>query len=83
MWEECTILDVSRTGIGVEFSSQISLGSNINMTVCFPEELEPFSLKGILKWIKQSGNRFMGGIELTELLDENTTLIMLRAGRSD
>lgn len=83
VWEECTVLDVSRKGIGVEFSSQISLGSTINMTVCFPEELEPLSVKGMLKWIKQSGNRFIGDIELTELLDENTTLIMLRAGRSD
>ena len=79
--EECTILDISRKGIGVEFSRQISLGSTINMTVCSPEELEPLSVKGIVKWIKQGGNHFRGGIELTEVLDENAILIMLKMGR--
>jgi len=81
--EECTIFDISRKGIGVEFNNQIKLGSTIYMTLYFPAELDSLQVKGIVKWIKQCGDRFLGGIELTEVLDEKSTLIILKAGRSD
>lgn len=80
-WEECTILDCSRNGLGVEFNKQVSLDSTIHLAIHLPKESEPISVKGILKWIKQSKNRFIGGIELTEILDENKTFAILRAGR--
>jgi transcriptional regulator with XRE-family HTH domain len=81
VWEECTILDFSRKGMAIELNSQISLGSTIHLAIHIPEESELLSVKGVLKWIKKSGNLFMGGIELTEIFDENKTLIILRAGR--
>jgi transcriptional regulator with XRE-family HTH domain len=81
VWEECTIIDFSSTGIGVEFNKPVSLDSTIHLAIHLPKESEPFSVKGRLKWIKQSKNRFIGGIELTEIFDENKTFAILRAGR--
>ncbi len=81
IWEECTIIDFSSKGIGMEFNKHVSLDSTIYLAIHLPKESEPFSVKGKLKWIKQSKNRFIGGIELTELLDENKTFALLKAGR--
>ena len=80
VWEECTIFDVSRKGMGITFKPQINLGTTIFLAITVPKESEPLTVKGILKWVKQSRNCYMGGIELTELLDENQTLTILRAG---
>ena len=81
VWEECTIFDISGKGIGIEFNKQVSLDSTIHLAIHLPKESEPFGVKGKLKWITQSKNRFIGGIELTEILDENKTFAILRAGR--
>ncbi len=81
VWEECTIIDFSSKGIGIEFNKPVSLDSTIHLAIHLPKESEPFSGKGKLKWIKQSKNRFIGGIELTEICDENKTFAILTAGR--
>ena len=81
MWEECTIIDFSSKRIGIEFNKQVSLDSTIHLAIHVPKESEPYSVKGKLKWIKQSKNRFIGGIELTELLEENKIFAILSAGR--
>ena len=71
-WGNCTVFDVSRTGMGIKFYTPetIDLGSTITIEIEVPSELEPMSVKGILRWIKQADNEFIGGIELTEVLDE-------------
>ena len=80
-WDECTIIDLSNKGIGIEFNRQVSLDSTIMVAIHLPKESEPFSVKGKLKRIKQSKNRFIGGVELTEILDEDKTFAILRASR--
>ena len=81
VWEECTIIDFSSKGIGIEFNKQVSLDSTIHLAIHLPKEPEPLSTKGILKWIKQSKNHFIGGIEFTEIFDDNKTFAILKAGR--
>jgi transcriptional regulator with XRE-family HTH domain len=81
VWEECTILDFSSNGMGIEFNKQVGLDSTIHLSIHLPKEPEPLSTKGILKWIKQSKNRFIGGIELTEILDGKKIFSILSAGR--
>ena len=81
VWEECTILDVNSKGLGMEFNTPISLDSTIHLEIPLPDTLEPLNVKGTLKWFKQSEHRFIGGIELTEPLDENQIFTILRAGR--
>jgi len=67
--EECTIIDISREGIGIEFQSdkKIDAGSTLHLEIFVPTESEPISVTGILKWIKQRN----GGIKLIQILDEN------------
>ena len=81
-WGNCTVFDVSRTGMGIKFhtSETIDLGSHITIEIEVPSELEPMSVKGILRWIKQGDSEFLGGIELTEVLDEITSLIIMLRG---
>jgi len=70
---KCTVIDVSRKGVGIKFSKHenINAGSNIHLEVTVPTELEPVSIKGVLKHIKQEGDDFIGNVELNEVLDED------------
>ncbi len=71
-WEECTIINLSRKGMGVIFHTRekIKVGTTIYLEIPVPWEKDPLSAAGELTWIKQEGNEFTGGIELTELLDD-------------
>ena len=73
-WQECTITVVSRKGLGAEFHTQeiIKPGSTAQFEINVPGELEPITVKGILRWIKKKGNDFIGGIEFAEMLDDLT-----------
>lgn len=68
----CTIIDVSRKGVGIKFSKHenINAGSNIHLEVTIPTELDPVSIRGVLKHIKQEGDDLIGSVELNEVLDE-------------
>ena len=81
-WGNCTVFDVSRTGMGIKFhtTETIDMGSHITIEIEVPSELEPMSVKGILRWITPGDNEFLGGIELTEVLDEITSLIIMLRG---
>ena len=81
-WGNCTVFDVSRTGMGVKFHTPeaIDVGSTITIEIEVPSELEPMSVKGTLRWIKQADNGFIGGIELTQVLDEIKSLIIMLRG---
>jgi Tfp pilus assembly protein PilZ len=81
-WGNCTVFDVSRTGMGIKFHTPetIDVGSTITVEIEVPSELEPMSVKGILRWIKPADNEFLGGIELTEVLDEIKSLIIMLRG---
>jgi hypothetical protein len=71
-WRECTINKVSRKGIGITFHTdkELRFGSTLHLKIFISQELEYFTVKGILKWLTQKENNFIGGIELTEILSE-------------
>jgi hypothetical protein len=81
-WEECTVLDASRKGMGIKFHTAegIKVGSIINLETVVSSETEPFNVRGTLKWIKQKENEFIGGVELNEVLDEIKSLIIMLEG---
>jgi Tfp pilus assembly protein PilZ len=81
-WERCTVFDVSRKGVGIKFhtTETIQVGSTINLEIKVPSEREPMHLRGTLRWIKQEDNEYTGGIELIEVLDEITSLIIMLQG---
>ena len=71
-WEECTIIKLSRKGMGIRFHTRekISIGSAIHLRVFVSKGSEHFIVKGVLKWIEEKGEYFVGGVKLTEILDE-------------
>jgi len=81
-WENCTIFDVSRKGMGIKFHTTETLqrGSTINLEIRIPSERNPMNVKGTLRWIKQEDGEYTGGIELIEVLDEITSLIIMLQG---
>ncbi len=71
-WEEATIINISRQGMGIKFltSVKIYIGSTLHLAIIVSGESDPIMVKGVLGWIKKKGNSFIGGIELTEELDD-------------
>jgi len=69
---ECAIFNISPIGIGAEFHEKHEIGSRIHLMIGVPGETQHVIVKGSIKWIRQKGNRFIGGIELAEMLDDVT-----------
>lgn len=72
--ERCVISNISRKGVGLKFHTRekINIGSTIHLEMYVSRKSGPISVKGILKWIEKEENDFIGGIELTEALDDAT-----------
>ncbi len=70
--QDCTVINMSRKGIGVKFHTRdnISIGTPVRLEVIIPEKSSPAMVKGILKWTEERGDEIFGGIECVELLDE-------------
>ena len=64
-WKECTIVNMSREGMGILFRTkeEIVEGAVIHLKVVRPHEKEPINIKANLRWIAKSGNEYVGGIE--------------------
>ena len=79
-WRQCTIVDATYNGIGIRFKTpeKIDAGSNIHLEILVSKELKPISIKGKLKWIGEGENNLVGGVELTEVLDEITWSNLIR-----
>ena len=78
-WEDCTITKLSRKGMGITFHTdeKIAVDSALHLKVFTSDKKEYFTVKGILKWIEKDSNTFIGGIELSEILDEPTWLQLI------
>ena len=70
--QECTIIDVSRKGLGMIFHSneEISVGTNIRLEIPDPLTLNTIDVRGELRWSKNIGGEFIGGIELSRVLSD-------------
>lgn len=78
-WEECIILNISHIGICVRFQTKeaIDLGTTISLEIEIPEESKPLNVKGVLKWIWETGSVHEGGVELSSLLEESEWLKLI------
>ena len=65
-WEESSIINVSREGLGITLQThkKITVGSTIYLKIFMPVASGPVNAKGTLKWIREKGDGFVGGIEL-------------------
>ena len=70
--QECTIIDVSRKGLGMIFHSneEISVGTNIRLEIPDPITLDTIDIRGELRWSKKIEGEFIGGIELAMILSD-------------
>lgn len=71
-WEKCTIIDISRRGMGVIFLARekVKVGSTIILEISVPTKLECIYIIGMVRWIKQRRSDFIGGVESTEIFDD-------------
>ena len=78
-WEECTVSKISRKGLGLKFYARekIKVGSTIQLKIFTSKESENIIVKGVLRWIEEEENDFVGGIELNEILDESTWITLI------
>jgi hypothetical protein len=78
-WEECTVFKISRKGMGLKFhtTEKIKVGSTIQLKIFTSKESERIIVKGVLKWIEEEENDFVGGIELNEILDESKWITLI------
>ena len=63
--EECTIIDISRRGMGIRFHTRdsIDIGSTVFLEIFVPEGKEPINVQGVLKQVNWRESGFFGGIE--------------------
>ena len=73
-WENCTINEVSRKGMGVLFitPAEIKEGAIMHLKVLLPHEQHPVTVRGILKWMQNKGDFFIGGIEWLRIAKSTT-----------
>lgn len=78
-WEDGHITKISRKGMGITFytEEQIKPGSVMNIKVFTSRDSDYFTVTGTLKWIEHRNNTVLGGIELSEILDEPTWLQLI------
>ena len=68
----CTIVNVSRKGMGIIFHTDedMSVGTIIRVDVPITIPSESISVRGILKWVDSMDIDIIGGIELTNELSD-------------
>ena len=77
--KECTLIDVSHRGMGIRFNTTEALypGSTVIIDLTGSVARESLYVTGLLRWIEEGVNFFIGGIELIESLDDITLLKLL------
>ena len=70
--KECTIITVSRKGMGILFHTdeKISVGTTIRFDVPIATSFEAISVRGMLKWLDKTEADCIGGVELTQELSD-------------
>ena len=70
--QECTIITVSRKGMGILFHTdeKIYVGTTIRFDVPVATSFETISVRGMLKWFDKKDVDFIGGVELTQELSD-------------
>jgi len=70
--KECTIITVSRKGMGILFHTdeKITVGTTIRLDVPIATSFEAISVRGVLKWLDKKEADLIGGVELTQELSD-------------
>jgi hypothetical protein len=81
-FDMCNVLNISYGGICIKLYShdKIKIGARINFGLIY--KWKPISVKGALKWTRNVGKCYVGGIELTKALDVFTVIKCYNGGTS-
>ena len=71
-FEDCTVIDLSRTGAGIEFPSGETLteGAEIFIELTVPDGFEQLHVKGTIQRV--DSEQSVGGVRFCETLDKHT-----------
>ncbi len=70
-WKGCTVVNVSRGGMGIEIYLQekVPIGSMLQIEITIPSKDDPIITAGVLRWIKElvEDKNYLGGVEFAEI----------------
>lgn len=69
---ECTIINISRKGMGVVFHSNADIVSGMPIRIEIPvaTALESITVNGMVRWVDKVETNYVGGIELNNELSD-------------
>jgi predicted nucleotidyltransferase len=70
--QECTIINISRNGMGEVFHKNdgINIGAAIRIEIPVSTTLDSISVNGMVKWVDKNESNYVGGIELSKELSD-------------
>ena len=77
--KECTVINVSSNGAGLEFYTheKIGISTNLTLKIFAPKETDPIHVKGMLRWVKQGEKDFVGGVEVVLESDKEKLAVLI------
>ena len=81
-WKECSVIDISREGVGIEvyLRERISINSILHLEIIAPKKEKLIKASGVLMWIKEfKGNskfNFIAGMELTKIDPDDKWILL-------
>ena len=77
--KECTVINVSSNGAGLEFYTheKISISTDLTLKIFAPKATDPINVKGILRWVKQGEKDFVGGVEVVLQSDKEKLAVLI------
>jgi c-di-GMP-binding flagellar brake protein YcgR len=76
-WKECSVVDISREGMGVVIHSieAINKGTLLTIEIHAPMQDDPIMIEGKLVWLREIKDvtpfNYAGGVQLTSISPEN------------
>ena len=77
--KECTVINVSGNGAGLEFYTheKIGISTDLTLKIFAPKATDPINVKGILRWVKQGEKDFVGGVEVVLQPDKDKLAVLI------
>ncbi|MFC1591590.1 PilZ domain-containing protein [Thermodesulfobacteriota bacterium] len=73
-YQDCGVIDISRTGIALEFpaNEELNPDADIFLEITVPGSFDQLTVPGIIKRIQRGGGQNIGGVKFIEILDPMT-----------
>ena len=70
--KECTVINISLNGAGLEFYTSENIGENTKLflKISIPERNKAVHIAGIARWVKRGKRDFVCGVKLFKPLDK-------------